>query len=134
MINRMSCLSIVCAALVLGASASTSGQTAATRALMREKLALSDKVLEAVMTSDYAALERDAHALARLTEKPGWTVLTTPEYARYSSAFVSAVQELAAAAKDRDLDNAALRYTTMTMACYQCHRYVKNARVATSRP
>jgi len=130
MTKRMFSLLILCAALIVSATASTSGQTAATRTLMQQKLELSHHVLESVMTSDYDALERDSHALARLTEKPGWMVLTTPEYVRYSGAFVNAVQELAAAAKDRDLDTAAIRYASMTMACYQCHRYVKNARVA----
>ncbi len=130
MINRMLWLSIVSAALAFGASGRMSAQTTATRAVMHEKLELSHHVLEAVMTSDYAALERDARALARVTEKPGWMVLTTPEYVRYSGAFTSAVHELVAAAADRDLDNAAVRYTAMTMACYQCHRYVKNARIA----
>jgi hypothetical protein len=97
---------------------------------MQQKLELSHHVLEAVMTSDCDALERDSNALARLTEKPGWMVLTTPEYVRYSGAFVNAVQELSAAARDHDLDAAAIRYASMTMACYQCHRYVKNSRVA----
>ena len=128
--KRMFSLLILCAAVVVGATASTSGQTAATRILMQQKLDLSHHVLEAVMTSDFDALERDSTALARLTEKPGWMVLTTPEYVRYSGAFVNAVQELAAAAKDHDLDTAAIRYASMTMACYQCHRYVKNSRVA----
>ena len=45
-------------------------------------------------------------------------------------AFVRATDDLKAAAKDRDLDGAALHYTALAMSCYQCHRYIKNARVA----
>ncbi|HZT76578.1 MAG TPA: hypothetical protein VFA27_07960 [Vicinamibacterales bacterium] len=131
--KRMFCLLMICTALVVTASASISGQTAATRVVMHEKLELSQHVLEAVMTSDFDRLDRDTQALARLTEKPGWMVLTTPEYVRYSGAFVAVLQELTAAARDHDLDTAAVRYASMTMACYQCHRYVKRARLAKLR-
>jgi len=124
---RMLRLFVVCAALLVGAAV-PSGQTSATRTVMRDKLELSHHVLDAVMTGNFAALERDATALTRVTERPGWLVLTTPEYAHYSSAFVSATQELAAAAKAHDLDAAAARYASMTMACYQCHRYVARSR------
>ena len=121
-------LLILCAVLLVFGSASPSGQTTATRKVMQEKLELSQQVLEAVMTSDFDGLQRGSEALARVTGKPGWMVLRTPEYARYSAAFAAAVQELATAAKDRDLDAAAVRYSAMTMTCYQCHRYVARSR------
>jgi len=124
---RILWLLVLCAALALG-SASTVGQTSATRTVMRDKLELSRHVLAAVMTSNLAVLERDSVALARVTERPGWMVLATPEYVRYSGAFVAAAQELAQAAKDHDLDAASIRYASMTMACYQCHRYVNRSR------
>jgi hypothetical protein len=57
-------------------------------------------------------------------------VLKTPEYSRQSEAFVRATEDLVAAAKHRDLDLAAMHYVSLTMSCYQCHRYVKNARIA----
>jgi hypothetical protein len=126
---RILWLLVLCVTLV-GGPASTASQTAATRSLMRDKLELSHHVLDAVMTSNLDVLERDSVALARVTERPGWMVLATPEYVRYSGAFVAAAQELAQAAKDHDLDAASVRYASMTMACYQCHRYVKSTRVA----
>jgi cytochrome c556 len=61
---------------------------------------------------------------------PGWSVLEGPEYQRQSAAFLRATRDLVEAAKGRDLDAAANHYTTLTMACYQCHRYMKNARIA----
>ena len=97
---------------------------------MRQKLGLSQRLLEAILTSNFAALEEQSAALARMTEAPGWTVLKTPEYRRYSEAFVKATDDLRASARDRDLDAAALHYTALAMSCYQCHRYIKNARIA----
>jgi hypothetical protein len=122
------------AVLVLLAWTVTSwSQTRATRHVMQEKLAHTQGILEALMKSDFGVLEREADALSRATEQPGWAVLTTPEYIRYSSAFRNAVADVRAAAVDHDLDAAALHYAGMTMACYQCHRYVKNARIASGR-
>jgi hypothetical protein len=128
MTKRMWWLFLLCAALLVSSGANPSGQTPATRKVMRDKLDLSHRVLESVMTSNLDALVSDTTALARITGRPGWAVLTTPEYVRYSGAFVAAVQSLSTAAKEHDLDTAAARYAAMTMACYDCHRYVKRAR------
>jgi cytochrome c556 len=106
------------------------GQTVATGRVMREKLTHSQQILKALLTSDFALLERESTALARATESPGWLVLEGPEYQRHSAAFLRATRDLIEAAKERDLDEAANHYTTLTMACYQCHRYMKNARIA----
>ena len=55
--------------------------------VMREKLATSQKMLEAVVTSDWIPLEAQSRALQALTNDPGWMVLKAPEYARHSAAF-----------------------------------------------
>ena len=119
----------IVALLVMSGSAAP-GQTTATSRVMREKLMHADKILEAIMTSDYIALERHSVDLARATESPGWFVLKSPEYARHSSAFVRATDDLVDAAKHRDLDAAAQRYVTLTLTCFDCHRYVKRNRMA----
>ena len=108
---------------------SSAGQTPATGRLMRDKLAHSEKVLEAIMTSDYPSIERESQALLQATKAPAWAVLKTPAYTRYSSAFVTAVEDLADAARQRDSDAAVRHYVSMTLACYECHRYVKGARI-----
>ena len=131
--TRMFRLSVLSLALLVTAAWSP-GQTAATRQVMREKMQYTHQVLEAVMKSDFPLLEQSSAALSRVPEKPGWMVLTTPEYIRYSGAFLSATQQLLQSAKDRDLDAAAVHYSAMAMTCYQCHRYVKNARIASVRP
>ena len=106
------------------------GQTTATGRVMRMKLTHSQRILEAILTSDFALLQRESAALARATELPGWSVLNSPEYQRQSAAFLRATRDLIEAAKERDLDAAATDYTALTMSCYQCHRYMKNARIA----
>lgn len=107
----------------------TSAQTVATGRLMREKLTHAQKVLEAIMTSNYAMLDKESAALERVTSDPAWMVLKTPEYRRYSASFMRASQALVTAAKDRDFDAAEAANQSLMTSCYQCHRYVKNARI-----
>ena len=119
--------------LVLGLVAMSAwgvpAQTPSTGRLMREKLAHSQKILEAIMTSDFAMLEHESAQLARATESAAWSVFKGPEYVRQSAAFLRATQDLVDAAKGRDLDAAATYYMALTQSCFQCHRYIKNTRL-----
>jgi hypothetical protein len=119
---------------LLAGGAPAPGQTVATQHVMQKKLAYTHHILEALMTSNMVVLHEASEALARVPQELGWMVLKTPEYQRHSTAFVNATQALVAAANDRDLDAAAVHYAAMTMTCYQCHRYLKNARIAELRP
>ena len=115
---------------VLLAAGVASAQTPRTGAVMREKLAHSQKILEALTTSNYALLDRESDALTRIAASPRWAELRTPELRMYTDTFLKAVADLAGAAKRRDLDAAATYYNSMTMACYQCHRHLKDVRIA----
>jgi hypothetical protein len=111
----------------------SSAQTTALNRVMRQKLEQSQGMLAAVVTSNWADLERRSEALIRITNDPAWMVLNAPEYARQSQAFVRASQDLVDAAKRRDLDAAPLAYASLTLSCVQCHRYVARARIAAGR-
>lgn len=121
---------VVCviAATTLSLSAASS-QTPLIHRVMREKLDRSQKIFEAVVTSDWAGLERQTGELARLVETPAWAVLNSPEYSRQSAAFLRAVEELSAAAKEHDGEAAPLAYVSMAMGCVHCHRYIARARM-----
>src|SRR6516225_1235266 len=104
-------------------------QTPATQSVMRQKLAHSKSILDAIMTSNYEELERHTLALSHVTESAGWWVLQSPEYRLQSSAFLRTTQDLVEAAKGRDLDNAMKAYNAMVQRCYECHKYMKGRRV-----
>jgi len=98
--------------------------------VMRQKLAHAQKILEAVVTSDWTGLETHSRELERLTKDPRWMVLTFPEYAKHSAAFVRSVQDLHTAAAQRDLEKAPNAYVAVTLQCVECHRYLARARIA----
>ncbi len=120
---------LVLVVATLGMSA-PSAQTPSTGRLMRDKLTHTNRILEAILTSDYESLDRESAALVRATELPAWSVLKSPEYLRQSAAFISAIQDLRDAAKARDLDTAALQYMSLSLTCFQCHKHIKGARIA----
>jgi hypothetical protein len=97
---------------------------------MRQKLAHAQKILEAVVTSDWTGLETHSRELERLTNDPRWIVLKFPEYAQHSGEFVRSVQALHTAAAQRDLEKAPNAYVAVTLQCVECHRYLARARIA----
>jgi len=121
-------------AAVLAAIAISGGpalaQTPATGRVMREKLGHSQKILEAILTSNFAQLERESAALAKATESSAWTVLKGPEYITQSERFLKSLRDLEEAAKTRDLDAAMKDYQSLTTSCYGCHRFMKDKRLA----
>jgi hypothetical protein len=106
------------------------GQPAPLPTVMQVKLEVAQAVLKALVTEDFAVLEREATRLGALTGRPAWGVLKTPEYARHSQDFLRATESLAASAKARDLNGATLDYASMTVRCVQCHRHLKGVRTA----
>ena len=98
--------------------------------IMREKLGHTQRILGAVVTSDWVTLEMQSQILEALTDDPRWFVLKSPEYARYSKAFKASVHDLHRAAVERDLEAAPKAYVTVTLECVNCHRYLARARFA----
>jgi cytochrome c556 len=127
MTTRLSVLSIV---MLLIATTAAHAQTARTGPMMREKLLHTQRVLEALTTSDYDMLSRESVALSRIAESPTWAELKTRELRIFTDNFLKAVADLADASKRRDLDAAAVDYSALVTTCYQCHRQLKGLRVA----
>jgi len=120
--------------VLLAATDPTGAQTTQLRTVMRVKLDHSQKILEAVVTSNWQQLDRESRELARVAQNPAWSVLKMPEYVRYSQAFLRATDDLIEAAKLRDLESASLGFISLSTSCVSCHRYLTRARVATPKP
>jgi hypothetical protein len=98
--------------------------------IMRAKLDHSERILEAVVTSNWPLLDRESEAMAQVVRDPAWAGLTMPEYVRHTAAFLRATDDLIAAAKLRDLEAASLGFVSLTTSCVSCHRYLARARIA----
>jgi hypothetical protein len=98
--------------------------------IMQMKLKSAQKVLEGVAVGDFDMIEKYAEELALLSKKAEWQVLKTPDYLRFGEEFRRHADDIARKAKEHNLDGAALGYMQITMDCVNCHKHVREVRIA----
>ncbi len=128
-------LSIVIGVLALGLTLSLaqSKRSRAAKEFMRDKLELSQKVLEGVATEDWDLVITKGTKLSAMTEEADWRVFENPNYDQQSKTFRQHIDSLVKAARKKDLDAATLAYVRMTMSCVDCHKAVRGKLVASLR-
>jgi cytochrome c556 len=102
----------------------------AAKEFMRDKLELTQRVLEGVTTEDYALIINRGTRLSAMTREADWRLFENPDYDQQSVAFRRQVDALVKAAKEKNLDAATLAYVRMTMSCVDCHKLVRGKLVA----
>lgn len=102
----------------------------AAREFMREKLELSQRVLEGLATEDYDLIIAKGSKLAALSKEADWRVYENPDYDQQSVNFRRQVNSMVKAAKEKNLDAATLAYVRLTMSCIDCHKFVRGKLVA----
>jgi len=122
---------VVAAGLVTAMAQSRRNRAA--KEFMRDKLELSQRVLEGVATEDYDLIITKGTRLSAMTQEADWRLFENPDYDQQSLAFRRQVDALVKAAKDKNLDAATLAYVRMTMSCVDCHKLVRGKLVASAR-
>ena len=118
----------VIGALSIGTSADQGAQLSR---VMQAKLGHSQVILGAVVTSNWAVLDRESRALAVVVRDPALSAaLTEPEYLRQSDAFSRALQDLIEASAKRNLESAADAQIALTASCVRCHVHMTRRRIA----
>ena len=97
---------------------------------MQLKLSHSQRLLEGIALADFPMIEKNAQSLSTLSRDEMWQVYQTPEYMQHSNDFRRSADEVAAAAKKKNLDGAALAYVGLTLQCVHCHKHVRDVRMA----
>lgn len=133
---RLKVLALAVLLVLAFASGYSSAQNPTLKTAMREKLANTQPLLEAVVTADYAAIDRGVNALSRIseTEIASWQAGASPEYRKQAMAFVRSVQGLHAAAAKRDIDAALAEFTALVSSCTRCHAHVRSLRTVSFEP
>ena len=119
--------------VVMGLCASMWGAWAADKSedvekgttFMRAKLGHTQKVLEGLLTADFEMILTNAQKMSLLTRALDWEMLEGAEYTQRSVEFRRSVNQLAAEAKQKNLDGVALAYLDITIQCVQCHQYIR---------
>ena len=98
--------------------------------IMQQKLGNAQKLLEGLAIKDFELIEKHADELGVLSKRAEWLVLKTPEYTRHSDDFRRHIETMSRMAREKNLDACALAYVQMTMSCINCHKYVREVRIA----
>ncbi|MDX1969592.1 MAG: hypothetical protein SFV23_20625 [Planctomycetaceae bacterium] len=97
--------------------------------VMREKLDAAALILEGICTEDDQAILRGSGTLSDSMSKPElFEVFTDAEYREFNREFRDTARRLGEAAKNKNFDQATLRYVDVTLACVECHNHVRAKR------
>jgi cytochrome c556 len=127
-------LTILLAAATAGLSVAfaQSKRSRAAREFMRDKLELSQSVLEGLATEDYDLIIAKGTKLSAMSKEADWRVFENPDYDQQSVIFRRHVDSLVKTAKGKDVDAATLAYVRVTMSCVDCHKLVRGKLVAST--
>ena len=103
-------------------------------AFMQLKLGHAKGILEGLATEDFEQIAKDSQALSALSLQSSWNTRTTLDYLDHSSDFRRALNVIALAAREKNLDRAALAYVNMTVQCIECHRYLREKSAVANKP
>lgn len=101
-----------------------------TREAMRLKLGFAQRVLEGLALENYGQILTNAQKLSQLSRVAGWRARQTPEYELFTNEFRRQADALADAAREKNIDGAAIAYTQLTFSCTSCHKYMRSLRTA----
>jgi len=96
--------------------------------LMQRKLQQAQKLLEGIAINDLDKVARSAEELIEISKAAEWRVVKTPRYELHSNEFRRIAENVVTAAKEKNLDGAALGYVELTLTCVKCHKYVREVR------
>jgi len=96
-----------------------------TQLFMRAKLASSQKLMEGLVTEDFAMIQIGAKQLKRISEAAHWPTTVDEVYQHYSVSFRKQCDKLTEQAERRDLQAAHYTYLHLSTTCIDCHNYVR---------
>ena len=93
-----------------------------TQPFMRKKLGYAQGVLEGITLEKFDLVQTNAALLRDMSQTNVFRLLGNRAYLANSSNFQASIDELTAAAKDKNLERATRAYSSMAQACVECHK------------
>ena len=100
--------------------------------VMQRKLTLAQKVLEGLALEDYDKIRTSSDGLIECVKEVSWRINDTDKYVLFSNDFLRRVENLRKAAKEKNIDAAALAYVDMTLTCVKCHQYLRDSGISSA--
>ena len=128
--KRMTTLCVLAVAVLISITSSAADKKDDLSDFMRAKLVHSQRVVEGLCLADFDKIAKNSQDMSLLSLAETWQVLQTPEYIEYSRKFRNAADALTEAAKKKNLDEATKAYNVVTLRCVECHKYMRDVRMA----
>src|SRR6266446_6243024 len=93
-----------------------------TREFMRQKLTYSQGVLEGITLEKYNLVVSNAAMLRKMNMTNAFVIVRNPKYLESIISFHSSVNDLIAAAVEKNLENTTEAYTKVARKCVACHQ------------
>jgi len=114
-------------AFVVGEGKPPATKTADTEAaLMRAKLASSQKIVEGLMVQDLTLIRTGALELEMICDATEWHAEEDQVYAHFRADLQRIAQKLARLSQNEDLDGATYTYMHSIATCMSCHAYCRD--------
>ncbi len=127
---RNVCLATALALMAAAPALHSQGQDKTLADLMQRKLKFSQTILEGVAVNDFAKITDGARELIEVSKAAEWRAIKTPRYELHTNEFRRNAETLIQAAKDKNIDAAALAYVDLTLTCVKCHKYTREVRMS----
>jgi hypothetical protein len=114
------------AGVMLLAAESKPPATSTEPALMRAKLASTQKIVEGLMAREFKLIVSGAQELEKICEATEWRAEEDQVYAHYRSELRRTSKKLAQLAQDKDQDGATYTYMHTVTTCISCHDYCRD--------
>ena len=93
---------------------------------MQKKLGYSEKILQGLVSSDFAEVAKNARSMNALGQIEKWVRGNTSDYRAQLHIFRNANEQLIRMADAENLDGAALAYVQLSLSCVNCHKIVRD--------
>ena len=112
------------------ASSSDSDSNNITKEAMELKLEASKKILEGIVREDFKLIALQATRLKQLSQSASWQWRQSDDFKLFTSIYRRSADKLIQAAQEKNMDLASLEYFQLTTSCVNCHRYMRETRLA----
>ena len=98
--------------------------------LMEVKLETSKNVLAAVAKNDFSQVEKNAQELTRISNELAKQFPRNAAFQELGKEYRHEVQGLVKASRAKNSEAMALAYVKTTLSCFNCHNYIRDAKIA----
>ena len=95
-------------------------------ALMRAKVASTQKIMEGLVAKDFAEIHSGAEELKRICRATEWEAHADPQYAFHRAELCRQADKLMFAADQSNLEAAAFNYLNALTNCINCHDHCRD--------